>query len=120
MKRSIVMTDVDVLSTLAVGVEGDRAVSIGPQNPYAVGRQRGNQLRRGVTVDVVPGYAGKARGRQRHRPPLKPTAIHKIGGATERAAAAAQTSWTGFAPQRGAIATLRKPSSKTTSSFAIS
>ena len=59
--------------------------------------------------------AGKDTG-----PPLKPTAIHKIGGATERAAAAAQTSWTGFAPQRGAIATLRKPSSKTTSSFAIS
>src|SRR2546428_4713712 len=57
MKRSIVMTDVDVLCTLAVGVESDRAISIGPQDRYAVGRQPGHDLGRGVTVVVVCAHA---------------------------------------------------------------
>src|SRR2546425_1146083 len=57
MKRSIVMTDVDVLCTLAVGVESDRAISIGPQDRYAVRRQPGHDLGRGVTVVVVCAHA---------------------------------------------------------------
>ena len=56
--------------------------------------------------------------RPAHRPAPKPIAIHMSGGRT--AASRPQASVMGFAPQRGASATRRKPSMRMTVNFADS
>src|SRR5439155_963764 len=66
--------------------------------------------------DPTPHAPKKPRPAQRPAP--NATLIHKSGGRT--AASGCYTSCTGFAPQRGASATLRNPSSSTTSSLARS
>src|SRR5881628_2360875 len=57
MKRSIVMTDVDVLSTLAVGLESDGAIPIRAKHPGAMRRQPGHDLGRGMAVVVARAHA---------------------------------------------------------------
>src|SRR5205807_5107781 len=62
MKRSIVMTDVDVWCTVGPEVEGDRAIAIRPQHPHAVRREPRHHLGRGMPIVVMRADADHGEG----------------------------------------------------------